>query len=40
MVKNSDSIKDLLEELSDNLEIREPKSGIIKSSINTKIRGN
>ena len=40
MIENPDSIKDLLEELSDNLDITEPKSDFIKSSINPEIRRN
>ena len=34
MIGNLDSIRDLLEELSDDLGVTEPRSGFIKSSIN------
>ena len=34
MIGNLDSIRDLLEKLSDDLGVTEPRSGFIKSSIN------
>jgi hypothetical protein len=34
MIGNLDSIRGLLEELSDDLGVTEPRSGFIKSSIN------
>ena len=35
MIGNLDSIRDLLEELSDDIGVTEPRSGFIKSSINS-----